>query len=115
MTNMTPNMPFVQEQAEEAVILHDVTSMAQSTPGLEVQANLEQLKGLCLEAFWTRFNPMFNIMHRYTFDTEEPSPLVRALMIAIGTQFFDDEAAQTMARTLRETCAKLMLRVSIHR
>lgn len=113
VTNMASNMTFFEEQdaCEGAVILHDVTNMTQTHPGMEGQAKLEQLEAQYLDAFWTKFNTMFSVMHRHTFDAYGTSPLVRALMISIGAQFFDDEAAQTMARTLRDACSKLLQRV----
>lgn len=98
---------------EEGMILRDVEGMASSIPAMQGQARLERLESEYIDAYWQRFDPVFSVIHRPTFEVHGTSPLVRSLMIAIGAQYFDNEAAQTMARTLRESCAKLMQRVRL--
>lgn len=71
-------------------------------------------EGRYLDAYWQNFQPLFSIMHRPSFDSFSVSPLVRALMVTIGAQYFDDDEAQGVARCLREICTKLLQRASTY-
>lgn len=65
-----------------------------------------------LLSYWTEFDPSFPIVHRPTFEMVGSSPIVKALMIAIGAQYHNDATALSVAVTLREVTSNLLLKVS---
>lgn len=48
----------------------------------DLDSIMDQASGL--ETYWKKFDPMFPVVHRPTFESSTPSPLLRALMINIG-------------------------------
>lgn len=106
-------MSFADQDAFELNQIHRSLETLPNVPrDAEGAAFLAGLEAPYLEAYWENMNPMFSIMHRPSFDSFSVSPLVKALMIAIGAHFLYDEEAQGVARCLREICTKLLHRVS---
>ncbi|KIW09019.1 uncharacterized protein PV09_00914 [Verruconis gallopava] len=60
-----------------------------------------------LEAYWTRFDPFFPIVHK---PSHRPgtNPLLTAAMMAIGAQYADEEFARSDSRILHEKCLELI-------
>ena len=113
------NAPFLgvvplseQDTYEEQTILRELSGMTNAPRDQNGQSSLSQMEDRYLAAFWQHFHPATSIIHRPTFEAVGTAPMVRALMIAIGSQFFEDEKAQSISRCLRETCLKLISRVS---
>ena len=106
-------IPFAQQDTyDEQTLTRELASIPNLPRDLTGQACFGALDQKYLTAFWHNFNPMFSIIHRPTFDAVGTSPLVKALMIAIGSQHFDDELSHNISRTMRETSLKLLQRVS---
>lgn len=99
------------DAAEESTILKEVAALGTSMPAMQGPARLQRLEAEYLESFWLNFDAMYSVVHRPSFEMYGNSPMVRGLMIAIGASYFDSDAAQSMARTLREACTKLIQRV----
>ncbi|KAF3035333.1 hypothetical protein E8E12_006065 [Didymella heteroderae] len=60
-----------------------------------------------LNSYWRLFHPTFPIVHRFTFDRLETSPMLYAAMVAIGAHFSNDIHD---ARELHERCVKLLVK-----
>ncbi|KAI9718654.1 MAG: hypothetical protein M1828_006662 [Chrysothrix sp. TS-e1954] len=108
-TTAFPAMSFSDQDAFEE---HSITSALSSIPHLprfdDGRVYLGHFEERYLSAFWQYFDPIFSIIHKPTFDAGGSSELVKALMVAIGAQYLDDECAKLVSRTLRETCLKLL-------
>ncbi|EED17685.1 C2H2 finger domain protein, putative [Talaromyces stipitatus ATCC 10500] len=62
----------------------------------------------CFECYWEHFHPLFPIVHRPTFFTTKPSPLLSGAMVAIGSQFDTRPNAKEYSLALLEACNKLL-------
>ncbi|PCH01301.1 Zinc finger, C2H2 [Penicillium occitanis (nom. inval.)] len=62
----------------------------------------------CFECYWHNFHPLFPIVHRPTFFTTKPSPLLSGAMVAIGSQFDTRPNAKEYSLALLEACIKLL-------
>lgn len=62
----------------------------------------------CFECYWQNFHPLFPIVHRPTFFTTKPSPLLSGAMVAIGSQFDTRPNAKEYSLALLEACIKLL-------
>lgn len=66
----------------------------------------------CFECYWQYFHPLFPIVHRPTFSTTTPSPLLSGAMVAIGSQFDTRPNAKEYSIALLEACLKLLAKRS---
>jgi hypothetical protein len=94
---------LVQRDEEEGVILfgdeqYGMASTAHTHP-------FEQ----CFDYYWRLFDPNFPVVHRPT--SMNPSPMLRAAMIAIGSQYSTDSRDKKKGRDLHDRCLKLLERV----
>ncbi|EEH07120.1 conserved hypothetical protein [Histoplasma capsulatum G186AR] len=62
----------------------------------------------CLECYWKCFHPLFPIVHRPTFSTVKPFPLISGAMVAIGSQYDTRPNAKEYSLFLLEACLKLL-------
>jgi hypothetical protein len=60
-----------------------------------------------LDNYWRLFHPSFPAVHRATFDGINESPMLRAVMIAIGAQYSNDPTAKRKGRVIHDRCLKL--------
>ena len=97
-----------QDKCEETIITKELGNVINVQDNHGFQPHLTNLDSRYLDAYWRFFDPLFSIINPSTFEASGVSPLVKALMVAIGAYHFDDHAAQMIALTLRETCAKLL-------
>lgn len=101
-----------QDHREDAIITTELGNILSPQDTFGFQPHLASLDRRYLDAYWLYFDPVFSVMNRFTFEASDTAPLVKALMIAIGAYHLGDHAAQTLSRTLRETCSKLLHEVS---
>lgn len=64
-----------------------------------------------LNYYWRLFHPTFPVVHRFTFDRLELSPMLYAAMIAIDLYFSNTTAERKEARELHKVCVKLLNQV----
>ncbi|CAN9273171.1 unnamed protein product [Alternaria alternata] len=93
---------IIQRDEEEGVILfgdeqYGMASIAHTHP-------FEQY----LDYYWRLFHPTFPVVHRSTF--VNPSPMLRAAMVAIGSQYSTDSSDKKKGRDLHDRCLKLLER-----
>lgn len=62
-----------------------------------------------LNYYWRLFHPTFPVVHRST--SVNPSPMLRAAMVAIGSQYSTDSSDKKKGRDLHDRCLKLLERV----
>ena len=98
----------MQDNREDAIITTELNSILSTQDTWGFQPHLASLDRRYLDAYWHCFDPLFSVINRCTFEASDSSPLLKALMVAIGAYHLPDQAAQTLARTLRETCSKLL-------
>lgn len=94
---------MIQRDEEERVILfgdeqYGMASIAHTHP-------FEQY----LDYYWRLFHPTFPVVHRST--SVNPSPMLRAAMVAIGSQYSSDSSDKKKGRDLHDRCLKLLERV----
>lgn len=65
-----------------------------------------------LDYYWRLFHPTFPVVHRPTFESLSPAPMLHAAMIAIGGQYSNDKSVKRKSRMLHDQCIKLLERVS---
>ena len=97
-----------QDKCEDTIIQENLSNIIRPQDNYGFQPHLANLDLRYLEAFWQHFDPLFSVINRFTFEASGTSPLVKALMVAIGAYHLDDPTAQNLALTLRETCSKLL-------
>jgi hypothetical protein len=93
---------MIQRDEEEGVILfgdeqYGMASIAHTHP-------FEQY----LDYYWRLFHPTFPVVHRST--SVNPSPMLRAAMVAIGSQYSTDSSDKKKGRDLHDRCLKLLER-----
>ena len=96
---------MIQRDEEEGVILfgdeqYGMASISHTHP-------FEQY----LDYYWRLFHPTFPVVHRFTFDRLELSPMLYAAMIAIDLYFSNITAERKEARELHKVCVKLLNQV----
>jgi hypothetical protein len=64
-----------------------------------------------LNYYWRLFHPTFPVVHRFTFDRLELSPMLYAAMIAIDLYYSNIAAKRQKARELHKVCIKLLNQV----
>jgi hypothetical protein len=64
-----------------------------------------------LNNYWRLFHPTFPVVHRPTFGSLNPSPLLCAAMIAVDGQYSTDTSTKRNARMLHDRCIKMLLQV----
>ena len=64
-----------------------------------------------LNYYWRLFHPTFPVVHRFTFDRLELSPMLYAAMIAIDLYYSNVTAKRQQARELHKVCIKLLNQV----
>ena len=101
-----------QDIREDAIITAELGTILSLQDTYGFQPHLASLDRRYLDAYWHFFDPVFSVFNRFTFEASDTSPLVKALMIALGAYHLGDQAAQTLSRNLRETCSKLLHAVS---
>ena len=115
-TAIPPFLSFSdQDTFEEETIMRALSSVPHLPRTDKSRVYLGHFEARYLDAFWQNFHPMFSIVHKPTFDAVGTASLVRALMLAIGAQYLEDECAKMVSRTLRETCFKLLSQVCSER
>ncbi|KAL8782219.1 MAG: hypothetical protein Q9213_005585 [Squamulea squamosa] len=62
-----------------------------------------------LDCYWLHFAPLFPIIHRPTFMSTIPQPLLAASMVVIGAQYSPRPDAKQYSASLQAGCAKMML------
>jgi hypothetical protein len=85
---------------------------------LDLEGLLEdQHLGVCLslktkqhyvDAYWKNFHPLFPILHKQSYRSQSPSPLLGAAVMAIGAQYTDEQFAKGDSRILHEKCLELI-------
>ncbi|KAI4263715.1 MAG: hypothetical protein L6R42_001155 [Xanthoria sp. 1 TBL-2021] len=65
-----------------------------------------------LECYWLHFAPLFPIIHRPSFMSAIPQPLLAASMVVIGAQYSPRPDAKQYSASLHAGCTKLMSDVS---
>jgi hypothetical protein len=65
-----------------------------------------------LNNFWRLFHPTFPVVHRSSFKSMSPPPMLHAAMIALGGQYSTDMSVKRKSRILHDRCIKLLERVS---
>jgi hypothetical protein len=68
-----------------------------------------------LNKYWRLFHPTFPVVHRFSFENMNSSPLLRAAMIAIDGQYSNDTSTKRNSRVLHDRCIKLLEKVCIKR
>ena len=101
-----------QDNREDAIITTELGRVLSGHDEYGYRPHFANLDPRYLDAYWTFFDPIFSVVNRYTFEASDTAPLVKALMIAIGAYHYQDQTAQNLAHTLRETCGKLLQEVS---
>lgn len=66
-----------------------------------------------LNKYWRLFHPTFPVVHRFTFDRLEQSPMLYAAMIAIDLYYSNDVVQRQEARELHKACVKLLNQVRL--
>jgi hypothetical protein len=67
-----------------------------------------------LNNFWRLFHPTFPVVHRSSFKSMSPPPMLHAAMIALGGQYSTDMSVKRKSRILHDRCIKLLERVSFN-
>ncbi len=112
--NLADGTMFSQQDAfEEAIIRAELTDTPGLLTGPDDLAYLDSCHNRYIASFWKSFHPMFPIIHRPTFEGVGAPALLKALVVAIGAHFLQDQTAKSLARALRETCLKLVEKVVI--
>ncbi|PGG95344.1 hypothetical protein AJ79_10108 [Helicocarpus griseus UAMH5409] len=62
----------------------------------------------CFQCYWKHFHPLFPIVHRPTFFSTKPSPLMSGAMVAIGSQYDTRPNAKEYSLALLEACLNLL-------
>ncbi|EAS36633.3 uncharacterized protein CIMG_01987 [Coccidioides immitis RS] len=62
----------------------------------------------CFESYWQYFHPLFPIVHRSSFFSTKPSPLMAGAMVAIGSQYDRRPNSQEYSLALLEACQKIL-------
>ncbi|EEP82046.1 predicted protein [Uncinocarpus reesii 1704] len=62
----------------------------------------------CFECYWQHFHPLFPIVHRASFFTTKPSPLMAGAMVAIGSQYDRRPNSKEYSLALLEACQKIL-------
>ncbi|KAF2435485.1 hypothetical protein EJ08DRAFT_692732 [Tothia fuscella] len=85
---------------------------------LDLEGLLEdQHLGVCLslrtkqhyvDAYWKNFHPLFPVLHKQSYRSQNPSPLLGAAVMAIGAQYTDEQFAKGDSRILHEKCLELI-------
>lgn len=112
----TPNAEYYlhQDSFEGQAIMQELSGLTNIPQSAVGRIDLALFEESYLEVFWHTFHPVFPIMHKPTVNNNGTSPLVKALMVAIGAYHIDTEAARDVLRSTREICRKLMTKVSIN-
>jgi hypothetical protein len=67
-----------------------------------------------LNNFWRLFHPTFPVVHRSTYESMSPSPMLHAAMIAVGGQYSNDMSTKRRSRILHDRCIKLLEGVGLN-
>jgi hypothetical protein len=88
---------------------------------LDLEGLLEdQHLGVCLslrtkqhyaDAYWKNFHPLFPVLHKQSYQSQSPSPLLGAAVMAVGAQYTDEQFAKGDSRILHEKCMELITKV----
>ncbi|KAI9813254.1 MAG: hypothetical protein M1827_004196 [Pycnora praestabilis] len=70
-----------------------------------VRVNHERIHH-CLECYWEHFHPVFPVIHQSTFADENSSPLLAAMMVAIGAQFSKTQHAKSYSFSMYQSCVR---------
>ncbi|KAK2861218.1 hypothetical protein FQN49_004429 [Arthroderma sp. PD_2] len=62
----------------------------------------------CLELYWRHFHPQFPIIHRPSFFTDRPNPLLVGTVVAIGSQYDTRSDSSIYSLVLLEACQTLL-------
>ena len=66
-----------------------------------------------LKSYWEVFHPVFPILHRPTFESMQPTRLLKAAMMTIGSYHLEDESYRPLAISLHQKCMRYLLQVSV--
>ncbi|KAF2399510.1 hypothetical protein EJ06DRAFT_522406 [Trichodelitschia bisporula] len=66
-----------------------------------------------VKAYWEHFHPLFSILHKQSYRSHTPSPLLSAAVMAIGAQYTDEPAARHDSRILHEKCLELIAKCKL--
>ncbi|PVH92195.1 hypothetical protein DM02DRAFT_701074 [Periconia macrospinosa] len=61
-----------------------------------------------LSNYWRHFHPHFPVIHRTSFESIAPTPMLHAAAIAIGGQYSNDPSVKRKSRILHDRCMKLL-------
>ena len=100
---------MAQRDEEERAFLFPEESFGEQSFGMGQSANTSSEQ--YLDNYWRLFHPSFPAVHRATFDGINESPMLRAAMIAIGSQYSNDAIAKRKGRVLHDRCLKLLDKV----
>jgi hypothetical protein len=63
------------------------------------------------DAYWKNFHHQFPILHKQSYQSQSPSPLLGAAVMAVGAQYADEPFAKSDSRILHEKCLELITKV----
>lgn len=64
-----------------------------------------------LASYWHWVHPLYPVIHKPSFDFRTASPLLKAAVIALGAQAFDDPSDKKHAKVIHERCLKVLKKV----
>jgi hypothetical protein len=89
---------------------------ALTIPGTDLDLNMDFLlaptQQRYVAAYWADVHPLFPVLHRGTFESSPPSPLLKTAVLALGAQSFGEIKDSLDSRILHERCVKVLRRVS---
>lgn len=101
-----------QDTFDEAIIKAELIDTPGLFTGPDDMAYLDSCHNRYIASFWKSFHPMFPIIHRPTFEGVGAPALLKALVVAIGAHFLQDQTAKCLARALRGICLTLVEKVN---
>ncbi|KAK2794621.1 hypothetical protein FQN51_000790 [Onygenales sp. PD_10] len=104
------SIPFTRLDGDEWVtVRRELTSapgVVAGDDGLEI-IEPDKLQD-CFDCYWKHFHPIFPIVHRPTFFSTKPSPLMWYAMLAIGSQYDTRPHAKEYSLALLEACLNIL-------
>ncbi|KAL9083302.1 MAG: hypothetical protein Q9159_005865 [Coniocarpon cinnabarinum] len=97
-----------QDKCEDTIIQETLGNIIRAQDNYGFQPHLANVDARYMDAYWQCFDPLFSVVNRLNYENSGTSPLVKALMVAIGAYHLDYAPAQNLALALRETCSKLL-------
>jgi hypothetical protein len=113
---LTYSTPFQPVQTFAAAARDRLELTALTIPGTDLDLNLDFLvaptQQRYVAAYWADIHPLFPVLHRDTFESSPPSPLLKTAVMALGAQSLGEIKDSLDSRILHERCVKVLRRVS---